>query len=319
VIKKEEMKEEYTIAYKKIMADTEFQGTNIKKRESIMTKILYGFLNAIKAFMSKAIHLIKRFFIFLIKIFYIGSFFLIGILLLKMVYFPQMDFFPQSNAKSPDMVTEYTGNEEMIERSVKDSRSHFHITDEHVLRLESDPPLCLTCHGIYPHSKDKKTESLINLHTGFMACEVCHIRKNLKDKNHFFAWVDLETGITSMRVKGGYGKYTAKIIPIKSIDGHPERLDKLVSEQFSQVDLKLKDQQYAPEQSPAVVKLKRIHEYNLSKKPVSCLECHKKDGYLDFTKLGFPQNRIDQLISSEVSRMVEHYETFYMPKMLIPK
>jgi hypothetical protein len=62
----------------------------------------------------------------------------------------------------------------------------------------------------------------------------------------------------------------------------------------------------------------KIHEDNLSKKAVACDECHNKDGYMDFAKLGFPHYRINQLASSEVAQMMDHYKTFYIPRMLRP-
>jgi hypothetical protein len=29
--------------------------------------------------------------------------------------------------------------------------------------------------------------SFLNLHVGFMACEVCHVHKDFKGSNHYFA------------------------------------------------------------------------------------------------------------------------------------
>ena len=46
------------------------------------------------------------------------------------------------------------------------------------------------------------------------------------------------------------------------------------------------------------------------------MDCHKKDGYLDFAKLGYPRNRVDHLASSEVASMIEKYETFYLPAVI---
>jgi hypothetical protein len=262
--------------------------------------------------MNKSVNLIKRFCVLLIKGLYVGCFFATSIVLLQMLYFPQ------DASETSFTATEWARNEEMIKKIVNHEQQvpsgHFHITDEYVFRLEPDPPICFTCHGIYPHIKEEKTMSFLNLHVGFMACEVCHIRTEERGREHHFTWVNLETGAASMQAKGGYGKYAAKIVPVKSINGHLERLDKLISEKFMEMYLELKKKQYASGQR---AKVEKVHGKHLSEKPVSCLECHKKYGYLDWKKLGFQQRRINQLSSSEVSRMVEHYETFYLPKMLI--
>ncbi|MBL7031759.1 MAG: hypothetical protein ISR97_01090 [Nitrospira sp.] len=261
--------------------------------------------------MSSLLLILKRVFALLFKTVYIGFFFVFCILLLKMLYFPAVE------QEKSVAVSEYERNSEMIEMILNKEkpvpRDHFHMTDETVFRLEPDPPLCLKCHGFYPHTKDVKKLSFLNLHVGIMACEVCHVRKDFKGSNHYFAWADLETGKKSMKVKGGYGKYDAKIVPIKEVKGVHERLDQLIDEKFHDFYSSLQETKYQPEHRDDLMK---IHEYNLSKKAVICLDCHKKDGYLNFSTLGFSRNRINQLTSSEVSRMVEHYDTFYMPKML---
>jgi len=193
-------------------------------------------------------------------------------------------------------------------------RGHFHITDKHLEWQKYSPPLCLKCHGIYPHIKNEKTMSFLNLHIGFTACEICHVRRSPENNNYSFKWVDLKTGITTVKVKGQYGKYKSRIVPVINNDGKEVRLDKFVSDKFQNIYFEMKDKKYTLEQQQDEVK--NMHDENLSRKPVTCLECHSKKGYLNFKELGFTQNRINQLVSSEVSRMVEHYETFYMPRML---
>jgi len=269
--------------------------------------------------MSTSYNNIKKYFFFLAMIAYIGVFAAAGVLLLKMLYFPGT---AESSLNEDDIsfkLKEYERNEKMIDNMLEHRepmpRGHFHMADKYVLQLESDPPVCLTCHGIYPHNREKKTTSFLNMHVGFMACEICHIRKKANDKSQFFRWADLETGEISMRAEGGFGKYPAKIVLMKIVDGHAERLDKILSEPFSVLYSKYRDLQ--PPQEDQQDEVKKVHEDTFSKKPVQCLDCHIEDGYLNFSELGFQKKRTNQLISSEVSRMVEHYETFYMPKMLM--
>jgi hypothetical protein len=149
---------------------------------------------SIKTALSRAAGHAKRYSVFLAKTVYIGSFFAISLLLLRMVYFPELGFSHTSKPGTgvlPVSTGDKTG--EIRDRD-KQPRSHFHITDEYIDRLESGTPLCLTCHGIYPHGRKERTASFLNMHIGFMACEVCHIRKDTLSSNHFFTWVDLETG-----------------------------------------------------------------------------------------------------------------------------
>lgn len=257
--------------------------------------------------MGKIMNIIKAFPFFLLKMIYILPFFLLGLWLIQMVYFPEM------KVKRPSVVAK-PQEEESIFRAIlrqegRAPRGHFHMVDEYISQREPHAPLCLTCHGTYPHSKGKKVRAMLNLHTGFLACAVCHARKEPGEMDVSYTWVDRETGEITMNIEGEYGKYSAKIFPIKITDGAPKTLFRPVNASAAREYLRLKDN-YTPDQI-AQAKMK-LHE-NISSKPVFCSDCHKKDGYLNFTELGFPKNRVIHLASTEVVGMIEKYKTFYLP------
>ncbi len=270
--------------------------------------------------------LIKRVLLFMAKAAYIGPIVIFCIWLLQLAYFPHLVYVPEffkMHPKVVETVRDLTGKEEMIKKIEQHSNpiphGHFHITDEYIERmiheLETDPPLCLKCHGTYPHSKNKKTRSFTNLHNGFMACEVCHIRKVSDDQDFFFAWADLKTGKLANHARGEQGKYQAKIVPVKKVDGDVVRLDEYVGEKFSQEYLEFQET-YTPDQ---LAEVKKVHEHNLSKNPIVCLDCHKDRGYMAFEELGFSETRAIQLSSSEIPNMIEKYDTFFMPQMFAPR
>ncbi len=87
-----------------------------------------------------------------------------------------------------------------------------------------------------------------------------------------------------MQVEGGYGNYRAKIVPVKKAGGRHRRLDKLIDDKFLEFYSTLNETRYQHEHRD---ELMVIHENNLSKKAVACLDCHKKEGYLNFSGLGF--------------------------------
>jgi hypothetical protein len=268
--------------------------------------------------MGKVVSVLKSIVLFPIKLVYIGFFVAICLLLLKILYLPDLELFAKKLPGELDIYTEYTRNQAMINRIIKQQeplpREHFHVTDKHLERLASEPPFCMTCHGIYPHIKDIKSISYLNLHVGFMACEVCHVRKDAENPGMYFAWVEDDTGNISMWADGRYGKYKAKIIPVRKRLGVVLRFDKLTGRRFAKMYLELKAGQHPPERQEQ--EAGKIHKENLSKKAVTCLECHQQNGYLPLKLLGFPRYRINQLTSSEVSRMLGNYKTFYMPRML---
>jgi hypothetical protein len=254
--------------------------------------------------------MILKIFTFALKAVSVVPFFLFGMWLLQVVYFSEL------KGTSPAIATPVAKEDDIFgeilahKRAV--SRGHFHMVDEWVTRPEPRPPLCLTCHGTYPHSKEKKIRGFLNFHTGYIACSVCHLKERTGKLDIAFAWVDRQAGAIATMGEGGYGKYTGKLYPIKISDKGQKTIFRPVSEKAAEQYLELKDK-FTPDQvAQAKVKL---HE-SVSDKPVLCDECHKKDGYLDFADLGFPKERAIHLVSGEVPGMIEKYETFYLPSVI---
>jgi hypothetical protein len=206
-----------------------------------------------------------------------------GLWMLKLLYLPSVE------ARKTPAVDRPSSEISIFQRILMDkkplSAGHFHMLDGAITLPEPFHPLCTNCHGTYSHSKEKKVRSLLNFHTGFMACSVCHVRKASGDRDYFFVWVDRQTGRTTMSVKGEFGKYPAKIFPMQITARGQKKLFRPVSEKAAEEFLRLKDK-FTP------------------------------DGYINFTKLGFPKNRVDHLISTEVAGMIENYETFYLPEVI---
>ena len=248
--------------------------------------------------------------IFFVKAIFAIPLFLLGLWLLQMLYTPDTEAHKSAQTSKP-------AEEEGIFRKILKSdkrrpQPHFHMVDEHLAQPEPYQPICISCHGTFPHSKEKKVRSLLNFHTGFMSCAVCHYRKDPADETFSFAWVDRVTGTTSRQANGEYGKYPAKIFPARITAGGSETIIHPVSEQSAREFLELKEQFTPDHMAQAKIKL---HEL-ISPKPVFCMDCHKKDGYLNFENLGFSKNRVNHLVSSEVAGMIENYETFYLPEVI---
>ncbi len=246
----------------------------------------------------------------LIKALLIVVFISFGLWLLRVVYFPQ------AVAKKSFRISERPKGENVFREILTEkgtiSRGHFHMVDDYVTQPEQNPPLCLTCHGTYPHSKEKKVRSLLNFHTGFIACAVCHVRKDSMENNFSFAWVDRETGQVSSSVKGAFGKYPAKLFPITVSDSGEKTVFRPITQKAAQQYLEVKDKYTADQVAQAKVEL----HTGISKKPVFCTDCHKQEGYLPFAQLGFSENRIHHLVSTEVTGMLEKYDTFYLPSVI---
>jgi len=57
---------------------------------------------------------------------------------------------------------------------------------------------------------------------------------------------------------------------------------------------------------------------HISEKALSCKDCHIKDGYLNFNKLGYNRLRIEKLTRLDIVQMLDEYKDFYLPTMFDP-
>jgi len=154
-----------------------------------------------RSFISRAFNKLLALPAFILKALYILPFLLFGLWLVQMLYFPHLEakkIIEAATHKGEDKNVFHT----ILEQLEPVGRGHFHMVDEYITQLEHNPPLCLTCHGTYPHSKEKKVRSILNFHTGFIACAVCHARQESGDKHIDFSWVNHETGKIETKVKG---------------------------------------------------------------------------------------------------------------------
>jgi hypothetical protein len=261
----------------------------------------------LETFFGRAAHRLKMYSFFILKVVYVMPVILFSLWLLQLLYAPDVDLTHvfENRADQKQVHTALVQDEAV-------HREHFHMIDEYISQPAPNPPICLRCHGTYPHNKGEKIRSFLNFHTGFIACSVCHVRKKQEDKDIFFSWVDDKTRELRIKVFGEYGKYAAKIFSVQVNHKGLKEIFKPVDDSTIQQYLLLKDKASPDQVAAAKAKL---HE-RLSKKPVSCADCHQKNGYLDFIELGFPLTRVNHLNSSEIVGMIEKYNIFYLPEVI---
>ncbi len=213
--------------------------------------------------------------------------------------------------------------DEARRREEMEQHRHFHIiAPEYPRWPEKLRPVCFICHSDFPHSKSKRTRSLMNLHTQFLICETCHLKEkpgtvvvyrwydplNKNPKGPFYGTsYDPETGSLSK------GKdLIARIAPFRksaNADGFQPALlpqDAPMARDYIKVRDKL-----SPEQREAVKN--KFHE-NVKPKGHDCKECHSENSILDFKQLGFADNRASNLKKLSVVGMLSEYKEFYIPE-----
>jgi hypothetical protein len=190
---------------------------------------------------------------------------------------------------------------------------------------------------------------MLNMHTGFMLCEVCHLRKERWD-NLVYYWKDPEEFEYSGEPYGTHKKQEVKekkssssviskmlnILSDKEEEdtGNVRHLISRIGVYDVQGDKKTmrintedneKAREYLKKEtnmggSAKEKELKFFHR-DIAKKEISvaCDECHSERGILDFRKLGFNENRTKDLQYLNIKGLVTKYDTFYIPNLFGPK
>ncbi len=70
----------------------------------------------------------------------------------------------------------------------------------------------------------------------------------------------------------------------------------------------------SPEQREGIKN--KFHE-NIKPKGHECIACHTPNSILDFKQLGFVENRAENLKKLVVVEMIQKYESWYLPELVI--
>jgi hypothetical protein len=222
-------------------------------------------------------------------------------LLLKFLYFPE----------KPTAVSEEKPVDK-FSKSIADpinAKEHFHILDEAIYSDEENAPMCLQCHGNFCHAKSEELRSFYNMHSFYLACETCHIREK-EGEEITFKWFDNKVGHEVTELIGTQGNYGAKIVPIKG----GKRLDAFPKEALAREYMRL-ESTYSDEEKKKIQEELMAH---ISKEALTCKDCHKKDGYINFSVIGYDPARINRLTRLEILQLIEEYKEFYLPTMFDP-
>ncbi len=211
--------------------------------------------------------------------------------------------------------------EEVRRQEENEKHRHFHNMVAYPKLPEKDRPVCYICHSSYPHSKNKKVRSLLNMHTQFFVCETCHLDQK-KGVKAVYRWYNpYDENPTGPFFGTRYNPDTGNLVEVADqfsrIAPYVVKGNKLVSAIQVQNAPLAKDymrvrDKLTPEQRDNV---KKKFHVNIKPKGHECKVCHSKKSILDFKKLGFTDNRIIDLQELNIKGMITKYETFYIPNL----
>ena len=198
---------------------------------------------------------------------------------------------------------------------------HFHRIVETPQLAENDRSVCYICHSDYPHSKNNKIRSLLNMHTQYFVCEACHI-KEPPNATVVYKWYnpyrenpsgpfvgtsyDPRTG-NLMEVEDLISKMAPYLPKGGKLEFAIQRQDAPLAKDYMKVRDKL-----SPEQRDGV---KKKFHINIKPKGPECQACHAKEGLLDFKRLGFDDNRAAKLKRLKIKGKLTQDEGLFLPRL----
>lgn len=201
--------------------------------------------------------------------------------------------------------------------------SILHKKEQSYITSLNDESSCRHCHPLYPHSENKLVRALLNMHTGFMICEVCHIKRD-KFLNLTYDWTESENAKFGGEPFGSF--FNPKTAKALKSDSFISRISVCTIEKGQKRSLmNTWDTKNAElfmsekETMEAEVKEQRLEYFHegINKKEISvaCNECHSSNSILDFKQLGFDDKKTKALISLDIKGLVTKYKTFYFPNL----
>jgi hypothetical protein len=199
----------------------------------------------------------------------------------------------------------------------------FHDHEQSFLVSVGHETACEVCHGLYPHSESQVTRAFLNLHAGFMFCDVCHTVQHPGD-TLCYDWEDAEDAEFSGEPFGNYynprerrvqpSAHFISRIAVFAVTGH-ERYS-LRDKQDIPKAVAFLDAEESMSKAERKKKLEYFHRGVQRRKPgAACEGCHSPGGMLDFQALGFGEREADYLAHLNIKALVTQYETFYFPNL----
>lgn len=201
----------------------------------------------------------------------------------------------------------------------KDKYSTIHKGQQSVIiSMETDSP-CNDCHPIYPHRKEVFKRAVLNLHAGYIACEVCHLDR----KKHEVVDYKWDSG-NEVEFKGRpYGNFfdektKKRVAAIKLISKITSYVKDGGKVRPSTIILKEIVNKASLQDSNEIINGKddlwHRHIIKIDLKLI-CSTCHRSESIMDFAKLGYNEERTRELTSENVVTIISDKKVFHLPKI----
>ncbi len=179
----------------------------------------------------------------------------------------------------------------------------FHQTPGPALATGAKHNACFTCHGDFPHAKERMVSNLLNMHSQFTGCMTCHLDpKEVAESEVVLRWlnysgIDVQGPPFGTDVNPATGllvqtdDYYSRIVPYRKGASGELLLERL--------------------------EMRRQYHRAVSFKGPACDRCHTdaEKSLIPYRALGFSEQRVRDLTSLNLVGLVDKYEKFYFPAM----
>lgn len=234
--------------------------------------------------------------------------------------------------KIPHVGENKTNCQSQCHRSEKDQallaktpRKDFHQKEQSFITQLDDKTSCKVCHQIYPHKKEPFIRTFLNMHTGYLTCEVCHL-----DRAKFtvgrYDWVQTN----NVEFQGDpYGSFyiplqqftqtpQSTLSRIAPFVQHKEKLVALMNTWDTDNATKIWPSLSQLTEDKMAIELSHYHQDIVKMEHTrACEECHRANGMVDFRALGFSKEDSERLTNLNIGNIIKKYDIFYMPNINI--
>ncbi len=199
----------------------------------------------------------------------------------------------------------------------------FHKTGQSFISRLEEKSSCGVCHRLYPHQANNLVRGFLNMHIGFMTCEVCHLKKE-KFSGTTYQWHDSQNAHFSGEPFGTFFNPTSRktkkpmsfISRIAIYTTKEGKRHSLVNTWDTAEAVTFERKRLAMTDDETSRRLQFFHR-DIDKKEISvaCDQCHSTHSILDYAKLGFDSKKQSQLENLNLKGLVTKYKTFYLPQL----
>ncbi len=227
----------------------------------------------------------------------------------------QPDFIQEIVLEDEEQKTFYRGYRFVQEKMIKD---HYHRIELEITPDETSH--CIKCHGDLPHGKSEHIRAFLNMHNLYFACQTCHVRPSAAEERLPYYWCDRKTGDVVLNpdiADKPIDSLGIRLTPCVTCGVAMDR-DAVARERKSTESLMERIQGEGIPRAEKKEIVKQIHEH-VAEQPLSCRECHTRENpFLPFRTVGYSEQRIAQVASDQITKMINEYKEFYTPTFLEP-